>query len=137
MCYIAECGCPEQIVALRDSKATFKNLSHTKLYFPMICRSHANAFYGVAPPLKAIHPRLEMPVAKQVASLQEVIVLTELTFICFSASKVDEGPRDTQSCANKSLLEARAEIKTLQTAFKELESRYLKSKDELTSTTVS
>jgi hypothetical protein len=51
----ADCGCPEQVVLQKDSKAVFRDLSHTEDYFPMIARMHAQAFFGLPP--KALLPK--------------------------------------------------------------------------------
>ena len=54
--YTAECGCPEQLVSQKDSKTTFRSLDYDEEYFPMISRTHAQAFYGVRLSPKGIRP---------------------------------------------------------------------------------
>jgi hypothetical protein len=44
-----KCGCPEQVVPQKDSRAVFQNLSDTETYFPLVSRTDDQAFYGVPP----------------------------------------------------------------------------------------
>jgi len=47
--YYAGCGCPEQIVRIKDHRAAFSGLSTRECYFPMVVRYESNAFYGQPP----------------------------------------------------------------------------------------
>jgi hypothetical protein len=46
---VAACGCPEQIVPLKDSSATFTGLSQEEKYFPMISGIAPQSFFGFPP----------------------------------------------------------------------------------------
>jgi hypothetical protein len=54
------CGCPEQVVALKDSVTTFTGLSHDEQYFPMVSGMAPQSFFGFPP--AALRP----PAAKQI-----------------------------------------------------------------------
>jgi hypothetical protein len=51
---LSECGCPEKLVSLKDSEATFQGLSHEEDYFPMVARTDSQAFFALPP--KSIRP---------------------------------------------------------------------------------
>jgi hypothetical protein len=51
---LSECGCPEQVVMLKDSTAVFQGLSHEEEYFPMVARTDSQAFFALPP--KALRP---------------------------------------------------------------------------------
>ena len=54
----SNCGCLEKVVLQKDSRAIFDNLKHDD-YFPMIARTHSQAFYGLPPKaLRIINPGL-------------------------------------------------------------------------------
>ena len=59
-----DCGCPEEIVLLKDSKVTFKNLNHEDEYFPMVAKLSVEAFFGLPPnPIRPKEPRAITPEA--------------------------------------------------------------------------
>jgi hypothetical protein len=56
------CDCPEQLVSLRTSEATFYNLSHEEEYFPMVARTDPQAFFAQTPkPLRPNAPVSHLP----------------------------------------------------------------------------
>jgi hypothetical protein len=52
---VAACGCPEQIITLKDSSATFTGLSQEEEYFPMISGIALQPFFFGFPP-NALRP---------------------------------------------------------------------------------
>ena len=50
-----DCGCPEKVVSLKDSKAVFHGLDHEEKYFPMVARTDSQAFF--ARPANAVCPK--------------------------------------------------------------------------------
>lgn len=59
---VAACGCPQLLVLLKDSSATFTGLSPEEEYFPMVSRVAPQSFFGFPPsPLRPIVPRQNAP----------------------------------------------------------------------------
>ena len=54
---LSECGCPEQLVSLKESRAVFSGLNHEEEYFPMVSRTDIQAFFALPPkPLRPNAP---------------------------------------------------------------------------------
>jgi len=53
---IAGCGCPEQVVPLKNSSVIFEGLNEQEKYFPMISTVSPQSFYGLPP--AAIQPAI-------------------------------------------------------------------------------
>jgi hypothetical protein len=51
----ANCGCPQQILSQKDSRATFRNLDSHEEYFPMMASINPQAFFGLPP--KSLRPK--------------------------------------------------------------------------------
>lgn len=54
-CANSHCGCPEEIVSLKDSCVTFHGLDHRQHYFPMVSRTVPQSVFGLPP--QAVAPR--------------------------------------------------------------------------------
>lgn len=69
----SDCGCPEKVVLQKDSRAIFDNLEHDD-YFPMIARTHSQAFYGLPPKalqpthLQIIHPKTSTGISSSISA---------------------------------------------------------------------
>ena len=68
---IAGCGCPEQVVSLKDSSVVFEGLNQQEEYFPMISTVSPQSFYGLPP--AAIRPavRADSPPAPRIPLVME------------------------------------------------------------------
>ena len=51
----ANCGCPQQILSQKDSRATFRNLDSHEEYFPTMASLNPQAFFGLPP--KSLRPK--------------------------------------------------------------------------------
>jgi hypothetical protein len=69
----SDCGCPEKVVLQKNSRAIFHNLEHED-YFPMIARTHSQAFYGLPPKalqpthLQIIHPKISTGISSPIST---------------------------------------------------------------------
>ena len=69
----SDCGCPEKVVLQKDSRAIFDNLEHDD-YFPMIARTHSQAFFGLPPKalqpthLQIIHPKISTRISNSIST---------------------------------------------------------------------
>lgn len=52
---VADCGCPEKIVLLREGRVVFVGLNHEEEYFPMVARTDTQALFALPP--KAMRPK--------------------------------------------------------------------------------
>jgi hypothetical protein len=51
------CGCPCEVISMRDCRVTFRDLDHKEKYFPMVSRAGIDTFFGVpAAPLSPDRP---------------------------------------------------------------------------------
>lgn len=64
----SDCGCPEKVVLQKDARTIFDSLENDD-YFPMIARTHSQAFYGLPPNvLRIINPKMSTEISSSITT---------------------------------------------------------------------